>query len=198
MLALAASAFGHAAVLANAPFSPESGQLSLIPSAPALRVRLALTQPADTATPEPAARREAAESAVAAATTAVAASSSAGSAANAPAAGLPAPEIYYRGREVDDRAEALNSTDVEYPADALSARLSGNVTLRLAIDHLGVLREVQVVQAQPPGVFDAAATKAARTLKFKPAMRYGMAVGSIKLIEVPFEPDCNRSLRCGN
>ena len=197
MLATAASAFGHAAVLANAPFSPQPGNLSLMPSAPVLNLRFVTTAPS-AVIPEPLAQHRETGPVAAEAAAAAAAASPAGAEANAPAAGLPAPEIFYRGRELDERAVAVNSTDVEYPAQALAARIAGSVTLRLAIDRFGELREIKVVEAQPPGVFDAAAIKAARALKFRPAIRHGMAVASIKVIEVPFEPDCNRNLRCGN
>ena len=189
-LAIAASAFGHAAVLANAPFSPESGPLSLNPRSSALSARLESAPDSD-----PAIASLVAQSTV---PSAAVASPDPGPDKPVPAAGLPAPEIYYRGKEVDERAEATNSVDVEYPAVALAVRMPGIVTLRLTIDHLGALRDVEVMEAQPAGVFEEAAIKAARALKFKPAVRNGVPVGSIKLIEVPFEPDCNQTGSCNN
>ena len=104
--------------------------------------------------------------------------------------------MFYRGSEVDVRAEATNHTDVEYPGSALAGNVTGKVTLRLTIDHRGMLRDLRVVEAQPPGLFEEAASKAARALTFRPALRNGVPVGSIKVIEVPFEPDCLRSGSC--
>lgn len=192
MLAAVISALGHAAVLAGAPMGPRFGELSLIPEQGQVRARLALptedlwqgvppvrlerifpgVPPVDLAqAPDP---RE----------------------TDKPA-GLPMPvERYYRGAEVDVRAEPINAPDIEYPGEALSAGVTGVVRLELKIDHQGALREATVTSAQPAGVFDDAALKAARALKFKPAMRNGVAVGSIKVIEVPFEPNCLRTGSC--
>jgi TonB family protein len=189
VLALAASACGHAAVLANAPLSPDSRSLSLIGSSANLHVRIAPAPPslADAAPPPV---RDAAQAVAPTQAGAV------DGAEQAPAAGLPAPEIYYRGKELDERAEPMNTVNVAYPEFALSLRMPGKVTLRLAIDHRGELREASVVDADPPEIFNAAALQAVRALKFRPAMRQGRPVGSIKVIEVPFEPDCNRTRRC--
>ena len=176
MLALAASICGHAAVLANAGFASDAMTVALLASGQPLRARLA---------PQAAAESTA---------------QVAQQVAPAPAApaGLPVPEIYYRGSEVDERAEAINDAEVEYPEGALTNRMLGKVTLRLRIDRLGQLRDASVLESQPPGVFDEVALKAAKSLRFKPALRGGVPVGSIKVIEVPFEPDCHRSATCSN
>lgn len=194
-LALAASACAHAAVLANVPFAPGPRKAALIAFGPPIQARLA-AQPPAVAFPEFVAQRSAA--ARAAASREPSPESDAGDAGAAGPAGLPAAEIFYRGRELDERAQATNHPDLEYPESALAAGVTGKVTLRLRIDRLGALRDVSVTEAQPPGVFEAAALKAARSLKFKPAIRNGVPVGSIKLIEVPFEPDCNRTGSCNN
>ena len=112
------------------------------------------------------------------------------------AAGLPSAEIYFRGSEVDQRALPLNEVNLAYPESALAAGLSGVVTLRLKIDHQGVLRDAAVVDARPAGVFENAALEAVLGLRFRPAMRNGVAVGSVKTIEVPFYPDCKRTGSC--
>lgn len=172
-LALAASVCAHAAVLANASFTSEAATLSLFAAGAPIQVRIA-AQPA--AAPQ-APRTEAAP------------------ASRAPAAGLPA-EIFYRASDLDQRAEPLNEALIEYPEGALVTRLVGKVTLRLRIDRHGELRDASVVEAEPSGVFEAAALKAVRSLKFRPAIRNGAAVGSIKLIEVPFDPLCARAGNC--
>lgn len=114
-----------------------------------------------------------------------------------PVAGLiPEPEHYFRGSEVDQRADPLNLPDIRYPEQALQARMEGRVTLRLLIDRDGVLRDVSVVSAEPRGVFEEVALQAARSIRFRPAMRGGRPVASVKLIEVPFFPDCLRTGSC--
>lgn len=186
-LALLASTCAHAALLANATFVPTIGELSLFAAAQPMRVRLLPVQAAsaaDTAqrrpdTPPP------------------------GAAVLAPAAerqslpaGLPGAPIYYRARELDERAMPLNQVDVVYPETALAAGTRGVVTLRLLIDHEGSLRDASVTDSRPAGVFENAALEAVMALRFRPAMRNGVAVGSIKIIEVPFDPDCTRTGSC--
>jgi protein TonB len=85
---------------------------------------------------------------------------------------------------------------MQYPERALAQGISGRVTLRLLIDRKGVLRDVRVLDAEPAGVFEEAALKSVRSLIFRPAMRNGKPVGSIKTIEVPFYPDCRRTGSC--
>ena len=182
-------------MLANAPFAPGLRKVALIAFGPPIQARLA-AQPPAAASPELVAQRNAPAQAAPSRDTGP--QSAAGAAGAAGPAGLPAAEIFYRGKELDQRAEATNDADIEYPESALAAGVTGKVTLRLMIDHLGALRDVSVTEAQPPGVFEAAALKAARSLKFRPAIRNGVPVGSIKLIEVPFDPDCNRTGSCNN
>ena len=189
--ALVISACGHAALLANAAFVPAAGELSLFSAAAPLRARLspppapsaddtpadAPQRRADTPPPDSGAMAQSAQQA-------------------SPSTGLPGVPLYYRSSELDERAMALNVTDVEYPERALAERTRGVVTLRLLIDDAGTLREASVVDAQPAGVFENAALDAVRSLRFRPAIRHGVAVGSIKLIEVPFDPDCTRTGSC--
>ena len=188
--ALAVSTGAHFAVLANAPLAPGLSEAALFGGRP-LTARIASAQalPADTELPsrqpEPAPRRE--PSAIPAT-----------AAVQAPAktAGLPSAEIYFRGSEVDERAMPLNAVDLVYPEPALAAGQAGVVTLRLKIDHQGVLRDASVVDARPSGVFENAALEAVLGLKFRPALRNGVPVGSVKTIEVPFYPDCKRTGSC--
>ena len=165
-------------MLAGTPFAPGLQGVSLFASEPPIRARLA---------PGPSPAEMLAQS--------VAPVAPRGQ-ADTPASGLPAPEIFYRGREVDKRAETTNEVTIEYPQHALAERMAGTVTLRLKIDHRGLLREVQVLEAQPPRIFEEAALNAVRALKFTPAIRNGVPVGSIKTIEVPFDPKCVRMGGC--
>ena len=113
-------------------------------------------------------------------------------------AGLPMAEFYFRARDLDERAIPLNQVDLDYPPSALEAGVSGVVKLRLLIDREGVLRDASVIEAQPAGVFEHAALEAVHALRFRPAIRKGIAVGSVKVIEVPFHPDCKRTGSCND
>ena len=178
-VALVVSAGFHAMALANLAFAPHSGSGAPARSTEPLAVRIVEA---------PGARALELKPPPSAETTA--------GARTASSAGVPASEIFYRASEVDERAVPLNEAEFEYPGDALQAGTSGAVTLRLLIGHDGVLRRIEILDSQPPGIFDQAALKSLATLRFRPAMRNGVAVGSVKNIEVPFHPDCNRTGSC--
>jgi protein TonB len=186
--ALVASACAHAALLANAAFVPTIGELSLLAAAQPLHARLA---------PAPAQNSPDAQQQLLPERHPVEAKPLAQSGERlSPPAGLPGAPLYYRASELDERAIPLNQVDVVYPETALAAGTGGVVTLRLLIDHEGRLRDASVTDSRPAGVFENAALDAVWSLRFRPAMRNGVAVGSIKLIEVPFDPDCKRTGSC--
>jgi protein TonB len=95
---------------------------------------------------------------------------------------------YYSTQEVDVRAEPVNDVDLVYPQRAYQNRTRGRVLLRMLISERGVVDEVSVVSAEPPGVFDDAALTAARAQQFSPALRHGRRVKSQKTVEVVFDP----------
>ena len=191
--ALAVSVFAHAAVLANASFTTGVETVALFASGPPLKARLmpessasaAADLPPWIAVPPPP-------------DAAPVAKAPADAANDRPAAGLPGAPMYFSAKDLDERAVPLNVVDVAYPPSALADGVKGVVTLRLLIDHQGVLREATVTGSKPAGIFDKAALDAVRALRFRPAVRNGAPVGSIKVIEVPFDPDCNRTGSCNN
>lgn len=199
-MALAVSAGAHIAVLAGAPFAPGLGTVSLF-AAPPLTARIAAAPAQDPAPleepqPQPQPRAAGPQAEASALPAAAPAAVPAPASTPAQASGLPSAEIFFRGSEVDVRAMPVNEATLVYPAHALASRQEGVVTLRLKIDHQGVLREAAVVDAQPAGVFEEAALQAARELRFQPAQRNGVPVGSVKTIEVPFHPDCRQTGSC--
>jgi protein TonB len=182
--ALAVSAGAHVAVLANTPLAPGLGDAAPFGGRQLTARIVSAYESAENSAPSPVpSEPEPRQGPVAAS-------------AVAQAAALPSAEIYFRGSEVDERAAPLNDVNLVYPDSALAARQSGVVTLRLKIDHQGVLRDATIVEAQPSGIFEAAAMQAVQALKFRPAMRNGVQVGSLKTIEVPFYPDCKRTESC--
>jgi periplasmic protein TonB len=114
--------------------------------------------------------------------------------APAPAEPIPALDVplvrdltWYPARQLDVFPRALATPRPAYPAAAQS--LQGEVTLLLLIDEAGTVHEVSVVEAQPPGMFDEAASVAFRDVHFEPAMKDGRAVRSRILVKVAFNPD---------
>jgi protein TonB len=73
-----------------------------------------------------------------------------------------------------------------YPMSARRMGQSGQVLLRLFVDQEGAVREVNVVRAEPAGVFDEAAVEAARKWHFSPAMSRGVPVGMWMTLPVRF------------
>jgi protein TonB len=60
------------------------------------------------------------------------------------------------------------------------------VTLMLAIDETGVVRDAVLVSAEPEGVFETAALAAARAALFAPARKNGSAVRSKIVVKLRF------------
>ena len=66
------------------------------------------------------------------------------------------------------QAEPLNEPPLVYPREAYQARLRGKVTLRMLINERGGVDGVTVLEAEPRGVFEAAALEAAQSLALSP------------------------------
>jgi len=64
----------------------------------------------------------------------------------------------------------------EYPAAAKKRRAEGWVELQFVVGTNGVASEIEVVRAQPEGIFDRAAVRALSRWKFKPGERDGEVV----------------------
>ena len=58
----------------------------------------------------------------------------------------------------------------EYPANALSGKLSGVVTVEFTVGTNGETRDVRVTDASPPGVFDKSATSAVKRWHYEPVV----------------------------
>lgn len=85
---------------------------------------------------------------------------------------------------LDSKAGLLSEIVIEYPESA--GGQSGRVALQLFIDEYGIVREVLVSQAIPPGFFEQAAVTAFSGARFSPALRNGRPVKSQMMVEVDF------------
>jgi periplasmic protein TonB len=70
----------------------------------------------------------------------------------------------------------LQCPPVSYPSDARRAGLSGWVQIEFVVGPDGSVRSAKAVEAQPRGVFEAAAVMAAQRCRFKPKMEDGKPV----------------------
>jgi periplasmic protein TonB len=70
----------------------------------------------------------------------------------------------------------LRSPAPDYPPQALLQKIAGNVTLEYTVDATGTPRDVHVIEATPPGVFDQAAVNAVKRWRYAPVQVNGAAV----------------------
>lgn len=70
----------------------------------------------------------------------------------------------------------LRAPAPEYPQAALAKGVSGSVMLQYTVDVKGETRDIRVVEATPPGVFDQAAMGALKHWRFAPTIVNGTAV----------------------
>lgn len=106
------------------------------------------------------------------------------SAATNPAAAQPA--AYRPSSELDTPPRPIDSIEPEYPAEA--GLEEGSVVLRLSISDTGIVDEVVVVSAQPPGLFDASAVAAFGKARFSPGRILGLPVRSQMTVAVDYAP----------
>jgi protein TonB len=92
---------------------------------------------------------------------------------------------YYTAKQLDVHPAAAWPISPVYPDTHGDAE--GFVTLKLLIDDTGTVREISVVDAQPPGVFEESALAAFRAARFLPGQRNGRTVKSQILIKVTYE-----------
>ena len=101
--------------------------------------------------------------------------------------GLPGIDpTWYRAREVDTTAKPIGSITPAYPDEARRRNKDGSLKLMLKIDDLGRVRDAEVVEADPPGLFEDAALEAFRAARFQPAMKDGRPVRYQAYIRVRF------------
>lgn len=102
---------------------------------------------------------------------------------------LPSPidTTWYLARQVDRHPKAVGSISPQYPEPARRRNQEGTLKLLVKIDDLGRVRDVEVVEAQLPGVFDEAAMAAFRDARFQPAMKDGRPVRYQAYMRVEFK-----------
>ncbi len=67
-----------------------------------------------------------------------------------------------------------------YPAAAKAQGVEGEVVVQYDVNPDGTVTAVAVLSADPPGVFDAAATALVRSFRFRPARLEGRVVASLE------------------
>lgn len=73
-------------------------------------------------------------------------------------------------------ARPMRRPSPRYPPQARRDGIEGFVTVRMRVDARGRVKDVVVVRAEPPGVFEDVARDAAKRYRFQPARRGGEPV----------------------
>ncbi len=94
---------------------------------------------------------------------------------------------WYLARQVDVHPKAIGKIEPAYPEEAKRGNIEGTLKLMLKIDDLGRVQSVEVVEAMPPGVFDAAAVAAFASARFQPALKDGRPVRYQAYMRVDFK-----------
>ncbi|MGE0711436.1 MAG: energy transducer TonB [Planctomycetota bacterium] len=97
-------------------------------------------------------------------------------------------QVVHTEETVDRRPQPRVTTPIEVPAAARSRNLSGRLLLSLLIGKDGRVRQAKVLEAEPAGVFDAAALSAVRTWEFEPATYRGEPVEVWAALPIQFQP----------
>lgn len=111
----------------------------------------------------------------------------------APAAGLlPSVPVmidptWYEARQLDVSPKTLLPIKPAYPLAAIRQGIQGTVKLKLRVDEYGEVREAEVVEADPPGVFEKSALTAFRQARFEAARRDRQPVRALIYIRVHYE-----------
>ena len=94
---------------------------------------------------------------------------------------------YYNARDLDVQPHAVRVIRPDYPIAADRQKLSGKVRLQLKLETDGRVTDVDVVSANPPGLFEESAIKAFRDARFAPAQKNGQPVRALVVIEVVYD-----------
>jgi protein TonB len=96
--------------------------------------------------------------------------------------------VYYSARELDDYPAPAHPLRFGYPAHMTNAGVAGKVVLDVKLDETGVVDQVAVVAAEPPGHFEEHARATLASARFTPGRRDGRAVRSRVTVRVNYDP----------
>ena len=104
------------------------------------------------------------------------------------------------GEGITDKDLVMNANSVDqpprpshgnspprYPRMAVKQGITGTVLLKLMVTSSGKPKDIRVIKASPPGIFDRAALQAVRSWVFEPATYQGRAVNMEATLPIHFE-----------
>lgn len=88
---------------------------------------------------------------------------------------------------VDRSARVIQRSPPEYPSAARNKGMAGEVIVKVRISSNGIVEEVKVEKADPPGIFEESAIKAIKNWRFEPAFQKGQAVAAWVTQKIRYE-----------
>jgi periplasmic protein TonB len=76
--------------------------------------------------------------------------------------------------------------EVEYPQNALARRIEGTVEIGYTVTAKGVVSDIKILDSNPAGIFEKAATSAVSRVRYKPVLEDGKAVAVTTKMLVKF------------
>ena len=98
-------------------------------------------------------------------------------------------EIFYYANALEKTAEELISPEFDF--SDLPPDMQGHVKLEIFVNKFGVVVDVRVVSSEPILKLSDAVVEGFRKLVYSPAIRAGIHVASIKMIEMTILDDIN-------
>jgi TonB family protein len=98
------------------------------------------------------------------------------------------PEKVYEPKDVDRRAKILRKGEPQYTEQARRNHTSGSVLLQVVLKGSGEVGEIKVIRDLPDGLTDEC-IRAAREIKFEPAVKDGNPVSQYLRLQYTFNTD---------
>ncbi|HKE58182.1 MAG TPA: energy transducer TonB [Pyrinomonadaceae bacterium] len=97
-------------------------------------------------------------------------------------------EKVYEPKDVDRRAKILRKSEPQYTEQAKKNHTSGFVLLQVVLKGSGEVGEIKVIRDLPDGLTEEC-IKAAREIKFEPALKDGNPVSQYLRLQYTFNSD---------
>ena len=97
----------------------------------------------------------------------------------------PADDVY-KMTDIDEPPRILKAVRPKVPYEAVAGNVRGRVVLSAVVTKEGTPEQLEVIEAEPMGVFENAALEAFRQYRFTPAKKNGEAVDVMVRIPIQF------------
>ncbi len=98
-----------------------------------------------------------------------------------------APRTLFDLSELDQKPRLLYRVNPIYPYTAKRRNMSGELMLQFIVDNEGNVKQIEVIKAQPQGIFDESAISAVQKWRFKPGYIQGEAVSTRVVVPINFK-----------